>query len=340
MDLFMTETKRLIIQTGLFFLVFFLLTLSANAEIPADLMSSAEKGDANAQYSVARSYELGKRVKSDRKKSLKWYSKSADQGHLEASYRLGLIYYKGIGGYKTDFEKAFKYLSQAAKGNHKRSQTHLAKMYENGDGVDKSEVLSDYWYEQAFSSKMQTLDEFIKGRSGETSEETPVAQKKEEVDNVVNKTSSSSVENNTAKRTSSASFPELILSNRWRQNGKPSEFLRSKLTSCKNKGKKVICTSGKIKGLHKTGLYKYKVKSIITKAGSGKDIQIVYRKLYVSVPEESVGGYDDIDEQADSSQQLSLGWEKSSHTIPCRIESGSSVLCRPVGEDAFYLKAR
>ena len=336
----MTETKRLTNQTGLFFLILFFIALGANAEIAADLMSSAEKGDANAQYSVARSFELGKRVKSDRKKALEWYSKSADQGHLEASYRLGLIYYKGIGGYKTDVEKAFKYLSQAAKGNHKRSQTHLAKMYENGDGVGKSEVMSDYWYEQAFNSKMQSFDEFIKERSAESVEESPVVQKKEKVKKVVKATVSASVKKKTAKRELAASFPDVILSNRWSQNGKPSEFVRSKITSCKKKGKKIACTSGKIKGLHKTGLYKYKVKSIISKAGSGRDIQIVYRKLYVSVPDESVGGYDDIDEQADSSQQLSLGWEKSSHTIPCKIEGASSMLCRPVGEDAFYLKAR
>ena len=336
----MTETKKLINQIGIFFLLSFLISLGANAEIATDLMSAAEKGDANAQYSVARSFELGKRVKSDKKKALKWYSKSADQGHLEASYRLGLIYYKGIGGYKTDLEKAFKYLSQAAKGNHKRSQTHLAKMYENGDGVDKSEVLSDYWYEQAFSSKLQSLDEFIKQRSGERDEEPPVLQKKEEVKEFVKKASSSAVEKKKARTATTASFPAVILSSRWSQNGKASEFIRSSLTSCKKKGKKLSCMSGKIKGLHKTGLYKYKVKSILTKAGSSKDIQIVYKKLYVSVPQESVGGYDDIDEQVDSSQQLSLGWEKSSHTIPCKIESASSILCRPVGEDAFYLKAK
>jgi len=335
----MTETKKLINQTSIFFLLSFLISLGANAEIPADLLKAAEKGDAKAQYSVARSYELGKRVKSDKKKALKWYSKSADQGHLEASYRLGLIYYKGIGGYKTDLEKAFKYLSQAAKGNHKRSQTHLAKMYENGDGVDKSEVLSDYWYEQAFSSKLQSLDEFIKQRGGERTAE-PVVQKLEKEIIQVKETTSASVKKNKAKRTTAARFPDFILSNSWSQNGKPSEFMSSTLTSCKNKGKKINCTSGKIKGLHKTGLYKYKVRSIISQPGSANNIQIVYRKLYVSVPEESVGGYDDIDEQAGSGQQLSLGWEKSSHTITCSIESAASVLCRPVGEDAFYIKAQ
>jgi len=335
----MADKKRLIAQIGSTLFFTLCMVFLARAEIAADMLDAAKQGDASAQFSVARSYELGKRVKSDKKKALKWYTKSAEQGHLEASYRLGLIYYKGIGGYKTDYKKAFEYLSQAAKGNHKRSQTHLAKMYENGDGVDKSEVLSDYWYEQAFSSNLQSLDEFLKQRSADKAEE-PVAEKTEKVKKAVKKTATARVEKKSAKREQAIGFPKIILSNRWSQNGKPSELIRSSITSCKTKGKKITCMSGKIKGLHSSGIYKYKVKSILSQADSNKDIKIIYRKLFVAVPEDSVGGYDDVDEESAASSQLSLGWEKSSHSIPCKIESASALLCRPVGEDAFYLKAR
>lgn len=322
--------------------IFCLLFVAAvcRADIDPDLLKAAEKGDAEAQYSVARSYQLGKRVKSDRKKSLYWYSKAAEQGHIEASYRLGLIYYRGIGGYTIDHKKAFKYLSQAAKANHKRSQTHLAKMYEKGEGVERSEVLSDYWYEQAFSAHTMSLDKFLKQRAAEEADDAA----DEEADEEVVKAAPVKRQEKpqpVAKSVKIKSFPASITSKRWTENGKPATYLRSKTTRCKKKSKKLVCTSAKLTGIHQSGAYKYKVKSIIT-SKSGNNIQIIYRKLYLSVPSESIGGYDDdIDEPpVENANTLNLGWEKVTHKIPCHFESAKSILCRPVGKDAFYFRVK
>lgn len=329
--------KVKIIHQGYFVFLSLLFVSLAHAGIPADLMKSAENGKASAQYTIARSYELGNRVKSDNAKAILWYTKAAKQGHVDAAYRLGLLYYKGIGGFKIDLKKAFHFISLAANKNHKNSQANLAKMYENGDGVARNEELSDYWYEQAFTAKLQPFSEYLKEqarlRSSEAdstkSTQAPVAEKKVWKANPPSSTKKKKIR-----------FPKTITNYQWFKKGKASVYLNSSIVQCKSKRKKLTCSSSKLKGMHSTGMYKYKIKSIIKGSRNSKDIEIVYRKLYTAVPEESEGGYDDEEDESANKQQLVLGWEKKSHRISCQFESAKKILCRPVGEDAFYIKAK
>ena len=335
--------KKKLISMHLFGLVFFqfLSASLAHAALPADLLKSAENGNAGAQFTVARSYELGKRVKSDKAKAIKWYTMAADQGHTDAAYRLGLLYYKGLGGFKVDLKKAFQYLSRAAKANHKNSQANLAKMYANGDGVARNEQMSDYWYEQAFTAQTQSFAEYMKAQeeeSGQQSEPvsvkaTPVVKKPKARKKVVSR------QNSVPAKKEGISFPQNILAGKWLQNGKPSSYLSSKITKCKTKKSKLVCSSSKLKGRHASGIFEYKVRSLVSQGAGAKDISIQYRKLYTAVPEETIGGYDDEDEDS-SKNMLVVGWEKKSHIIKCKFESSRAILCRPVGEDAFYIKRK
>jgi len=323
---------------GLLFLQI-LTVSSAHAVIPADLLKSAENGNAGAQFTVARSYELGKRVKSDKKKAIQWYTKAADQGHTDAAYRLGLLYYKGLGGFKIDLKKAFQYLSLAAKANHKNSQANLAKMYANGDGVTRNEQMSDYWYEQAFTAETKSFAEYLKEQEEDEVEQaapvksTPVVKKPKARKQLVSKKPSVS-----AKK-ERISFPQSILDGKWVQGAKPSVYISSAITECKTKKSKLVCSSSRLKGRHSSGIFEYKLKSIISKGAGSKDISIQYRKLYTEVPEENIGGYDDEDD-AGTKDVLVVGWEKKSHSIKCKLESSRTILCRPVGEDAFYIKRK
>lgn len=331
--------KIQLIHRGSFVLLQLFFASLVHAALPADVLESAEKGKASAQYSIARSYELGNRVKSDNAKAIEWYTKAADQGHVDAAYRLGLIYYKGVGGFKVNLNKAFRYISQAANKNHKNSQANLAKMYENGDGVKRNEELSDYWYEQAFTAQIQSFDEYIKEQS--RSSDTVSAKPKKAVAVVRKKWKPNPP---VPSKKTKLKFPKTITSFTWFEKAKPSAYLSSPKVECKVKGKKLVCSSSKLKGMHSTGLYRYKLKSIITAKRGSKDLQITYRKLYTSVPEESVGGYDDDDDEDENvkakANQLVVGWEQKSHSLPCRFENAKTILCRPAGEDAFYIKAK
>jgi len=323
---------------GLVFFQFLLVSL-VHADIPANLLKSAENGNAGAQFTVARSYELGKRVKSDKAKAIQWYTKAADQGHTDAAYRLGLLYYKGLGGFKIDLKKAFNYLSQAAKANHKNSQANLAKMYANGDGVARNEQMSDYWYEQAFTAQTQSFAEYMKAQEEGVDEQpvpvktSPVVKKPKPRKKVVREKSSTPV------KKAGVRFPQSILAGKWLQNGKPSTYITSSITKCKTKKSKLVCSTSKLKGRHSSGIFEYKMRSIISRGEGAKDISIQYRILYTAVPEETIGGYDDEDDVG-TKDVLVVGWEKKSHSIKCKFESNRAILCRPVGEDAFYLKRK
>ena len=52
--------------------------------------------------------------KKDNQKNVAWYTKSAEQGDVEAQYQLGLCYYHGEGISK-DYKKAAKWFNKAAE---------------------------------------------------------------------------------------------------------------------------------------------------------------------------------------------------------------------------------
>jgi len=301
-----------------------LFAAQVHADIPDDLLKSAEKGNSNAQYEVARSYELGKRVKSDNTQAINWYAKAAEQGHTNAAYRLGLLYYNGLDDSEIDFKKAFQYLSLAANNDHKNSQSHLARMYENGDGVEINEDLSDYWYEQAFTAKNQSLEAFLKERDNSQPVEKAMIKQ-------VVKASEEEVQEEIM-------FPDTLLDNSWLQKGKASVYLNSSVSKCKYKKKKVICTSKKLNGRHATGRYQYKLKSIISRGNTDNELHIEYRKLYTSVPAQTIEAY--AEEAEGAGPVLSVGWEEKSHIINCEYENTDSLLCRITGEDAFRIKRK
>ena len=61
------------------------------------LTAKAEKGDAEAQYNLAKCYYDGKEVEQSFEKAAEWFEKAAQQGYAKAQYFLGLCYDKGEG---------------------------------------------------------------------------------------------------------------------------------------------------------------------------------------------------------------------------------------------------
>ena len=59
--------------------------------------AKAEKGDAEAQYSLGVRYDNGDGVAKDEIEAVKWYRKAAEQNYASAQYNLGLCYYNGQG---------------------------------------------------------------------------------------------------------------------------------------------------------------------------------------------------------------------------------------------------
>lgn len=327
------------------------LSLPVKSDTMTAMLEKANRGDAQAQYSVGRQYELGFTGQRDYKIATEWYIKSADNGNVEAAYRLGFLYYKGIGEVQKQYKEAFKWFTVAANANHTRAQSYLAELYMNGYGVEQDESKADYWYTKSFKNEFNaisnTLDEF-------KSEQQPVAQNADKTKPAeqpavtqvakVNKPSVVSKKANkhikaTPKVIRSEDIQRILMQKKWTSQGKDSDILSSGLTKCKTKGEKINCMSRKVKGRHLFGLYEFKVKSIISGFADNGEFNITHRRLILKVPDTSVSAYEDEDETVvNQNNAMKVGWENAIYRVPCKMQSEEKIICYPVGAAAYELR--
>ena len=69
----------------------------------------------------------GIHVPQDYDEAMKWYRKSAEQGHAEAQYAMGMSYNFGI-AVPADTDEARKWYGLAADQGHKKAAEDLRKM--------------------------------------------------------------------------------------------------------------------------------------------------------------------------------------------------------------------
>jgi TPR repeat protein len=119
----------------------------------------AEAGSKEAQFGLGELYRMGWGVDQDLAKSIEWYAKAAEQGHVDAQLTLGLIYQKGA-----PFpEEAHKWYLMAAGNGNSMAQLHLANQYFHGEGVGKDTLLAAKWYREAIE-RGQGIAGFILGK--------------------------------------------------------------------------------------------------------------------------------------------------------------------------------
>jgi hypothetical protein len=61
------------------------------------LLSRAEKGDAEAQFSLGLIYHDGQEEAQDQSEAVRWFRMAADRGHVAAQFNLGIMYSDGSG---------------------------------------------------------------------------------------------------------------------------------------------------------------------------------------------------------------------------------------------------
>ena len=106
-------------------------------------LSNAIQKDALGQFAVARMYASGSGVVKDRRQEVEWYRRAAEQGHLQAQYQLGCLYFNDL-----DVTSAIKWWKISAEQGHSASQYELGRLYESDDIVqDHSQ--SAKWYSKA-----------------------------------------------------------------------------------------------------------------------------------------------------------------------------------------------
>jgi hypothetical protein len=118
----------------------------------AKKLKLAKVGDEEAQMAVAHAYETGEEAKQDAAEAAKWYRMAAEQGNLEAQFRLGRLVQEGAPGLKKNAETAAKLYEGAAKQGHSGAQNWLGYCYQHGLGVPKSDENAMLWYKRAADS--------------------------------------------------------------------------------------------------------------------------------------------------------------------------------------------
>ena len=97
-------------------------------------------------------YANGRDVPQDYAKAIEWYRLAAEQGHADAQFHLGTMYYRGR-GVRPEFVQAHMWLSLAV-ASEKEIASLAAETRENlmksmtSDEIDKAQRLARGWMER------------------------------------------------------------------------------------------------------------------------------------------------------------------------------------------------
>ena len=100
-------------------------------------------------------YSLGKKDS-----AVRYFTLSAEKGNAEAAFSLGYCYFSADGVQK-DKNKALGLFKEAATKGYPSAQTFLAKCYLDGDGVDKDSNQAFYWCKKAAEQKDATAQDML-----------------------------------------------------------------------------------------------------------------------------------------------------------------------------------
>jgi len=108
----------------------------------------AEKGDANAQYSLGWDLLHGYGGPKDERQGVEWLEKAYAQGKTEAATRLGNAYLRGE-GVKKDFDKAVEFFTVGASRGEAKALCNLGFCFQWAKGVPKDMNRAIHYYQKA-----------------------------------------------------------------------------------------------------------------------------------------------------------------------------------------------
>lgn len=118
------------------------------ARLVTALKAKAERGDARAQFDLAKRYLSGAGVEINPTNAFQWLLKAASQGNAEAQSQLGVCYVQAIGTAQ-DPAAGAPWLRKAADQGNLDAQYNLGLLYENGLGVKQDLAEAAIWYQRA-----------------------------------------------------------------------------------------------------------------------------------------------------------------------------------------------
>ena len=112
---------------------------------------AAEQGHVEAQFNIGVLYVNGIGVQLDFAKAGEWFSKAASQGSAAAEFNLSMMHLRGD-GFEKNLQRAAELMASAAEKGLPLAQYHLGIMYSNGEGVSRDLVQAYKWADLAVKS--------------------------------------------------------------------------------------------------------------------------------------------------------------------------------------------
>ncbi|HCG27146.1 MAG TPA: hypothetical protein DE060_03060 [Lentisphaeria bacterium] len=114
------------------------------------MKKQADMGNPDAQFAVALWYSIGGvfRKEPDTKTAIKYFSKAAEQGDIQAQYLLGIAYSENRTTAK-DMARSVKWSRKVAEQGDAEAQFWLGWHYKTGSGVAKDMREAVKWYRKA-----------------------------------------------------------------------------------------------------------------------------------------------------------------------------------------------
>ena len=76
---------------------------------------------------------------------VKWLTRAAEQEHVDAQFRLGAMYWSGIGVLR-DYKDALEWYTLAAEQGDSNAQNNLGVMFANGQGGPEDFIYAHMWF--------------------------------------------------------------------------------------------------------------------------------------------------------------------------------------------------
>ena len=131
-------------------ILLFPFTVKANNLFDSQL-ELAKRGNAEAQFNVGQMYEVGFGVMQDNREAIYWITRSANQKHEAAGFKL-LYFDIEREGLRGNNKARIKELHRLAERGNAQAQYYLGKMYKHGVGVNKNNEVAADWLNKAASA--------------------------------------------------------------------------------------------------------------------------------------------------------------------------------------------
>lgn len=136
----------------------------------------AESGDADAQYNIGWMYLNGYGLRINDTLALDWWQRASKQGHIDASFSIGMLYSLGEGRVAKDLDLAIDYYLLAARNEQEDAIALLQSMMMRNDKAILSrmnDIVNQYGL--LFGKKRLVKAKKLNARDGPSAKEKIVA---------------------------------------------------------------------------------------------------------------------------------------------------------------------